>query len=811
MKFKITFLICFCTYSQVYGANISGKLVVYSTKDPIEFAQISILNSTDNKLIAGVITDKSGDFSFKELIPGIYRLRANCLGYSTIELPIVLDSKHPIINLGKIEMAEITQNLKQVEVIGRKAQVRFEIDRKVFNVDQSLASAGASATELLRNIPSVEVAADGNILLRNNKNVIIWINGRPSGLNEDNRTQVLEQIPAETIERVEIISNPSAKYSPEGSAGIINIVLKKVNKNGRYGSATIGSDTNWSRNAAINFYYSNPKWDVNVNAGYRNDVKNMFFNSDRWTFNPLATDTIVRYSRDKVKMNGDGFFVRGNATYHISAKDHLNLSTMATTAQRYVSEKIGNQRINQGVESVDYRYSMSNVNRNLLNISLDYMHEFAKKGHEIKASIEQNMSESTGDLEVHQMDSLFATRYYQWGQSGAKRSETNFQLDYSYPISDNSKLELGYKGEFQTRDNTTVAEYSLTKENRTPQHELDNLFGGSDNRNSLYVNYSGKYGKLTYQAGLRTEYNIMKNRSTMYDKSGKDTTSLFDNNYPGLYPSIFLDYELPANNKLQLNYTRRINRPKGRMMNPFINVADSANIEFGNPNLTPEYTNSFELNHIKMWDEHMLSSLLYYRNTNDVIQGVNYVQTVGTYDIKYITSKNITNSQSGGFELMAKNKLFKILDLTSTLNLFYNHLDGFDYAGTQYASSESLGWSGRIIANIALPAGIMSQVSGGYLSRRNIAQGESLPTWGIDAGLRKTFFDKKLMVNLTARDILNTRINKDITSGNNFYDYSESQYNARMLGLVLTYNFGNQAKKSVKVKENDTNPLNGDF
>jgi len=809
MRKRITSIVYFWSFlvAYVFSGNISGKLIDSNTKLKVEFATISIFNVADNKFIKGSASNEAGEFSFKELEQGKYLLKVSYMGYSPIELPLSIDSKHASINLGVVELTGTSQKLSQVEVIGQKSQVSFEIDRKVFNVDQSLSSAGASVAELLRNIPSVEVAADGNILLRNNKNVIIWINGRPSGLNEENRTQILEQMPAETIDRFEIISNPSSKYSPDGSAGIINIVLKKVTKSGKSGSISIGGATNKSRNATLNFYYSNPKWEVNTNIGYRNDVKNMFFNSDRWSWNPLLSDTTARYSRDKVIMDGDGFFARASATYHIASNDYISLNGMAATAHRNVSENIGNQKIKDGIETLDFRNSTSPSDRNTYNLSLEYTHKFVKKGHEIRAYIDQNWMTAKNNLEVNQLDSLYNSRYFQWTNSGANRHETNFQIDYTYPVNENMKLEFGYKGEFLWRDNTVKAEYGLSKNMRTAQHELDNLFGGSDKRNSLYVNYSGKYKKLTYQAGLRAEYNIMKNQSVTYDKTGIDSTTLFNSNYPGLYPSIFFDYELRSNNRLQLNYTRRINRPKGRMTNPFMNVADSANIEYGNPDLTPEYSNSFELNHIKTWEDHMLSSLLYYRSTNDVIQWLNYVKTTGNYDVKYITPKNITNSQAAGFEFILKNRLFKILDLTSTLNLYYNYLDAFEYAGTNYASTENFGWSGRIIANITLPAGFTWQVSGGYSSRRNIPQGTTLPVWGMDTGLRKSFLNRKLMVNLTARDILNTRINKDITSGINFYDYSVNQFNARMVGILVTYNFGKQTKKQDNPKRSESNPL----
>ncbi len=808
-KDAVLFCIFLTMYTSVLAGIISGRLIDRSTKKSLEFVQVSVSTASDNKLVKGMITGANGEYSINDLPQGKYLLKTRFIGYSPIEIPIQIDSKHLDINLGNIEMTPVSHNLKEFEVTGQKSQVRFEIDRKVYNIEQNLTTAGSSASEILRNIPSVEIAADGNLLLRNNKNVIVWINGRPSGLNDDNRTQVLEQLPAETIDRIEVITNPSSKYSPEGSAGIINIVLKKVTQRGTSGSVSAGVDTNGGRNATVNFYYSTPKWNVNTNAGYRNDVRNMVFNSDRWTYNP-GIDTVVRYSRDKVRIDGDGFFARTNAIWHASGKDQLTINGMITTSHRYVTERIGNQRFKGKNESMDYRYTDSPNDRNLYTIALDYTHVFDKKGHEIHTYVEQNWINAQAYTEIHQMDSLFNSLYFQWKDSEAKRNETTLQIDYTYPISKESKLELGYKGEFLTRETNELSYTGLTRNTGVNQHELDNFFEGSDNRNSLYVNYSGKIKKLTYQTGLRGEYNRLRNRSIIYDKTGSAIPIDFGHNYPGIYPSLFLDYQLPTDNTLQFNYTRRINRPKGRMNNPFRNVADSANIEFGNPDLKPEYSNAFELSHLKTWPEHTLSTMLYYRTTNNVIQTVNYVATVGKYDIKYITSMNITNAQAAGMEIMLKDRFFKTLDLTSTFNLYYNHLDAFEYVGNQYAATHSMGWSGRVIANVTFPDGFAGQISGGYQSRRNIAQGESLPVWGMDAGIRKTLLNRHLMINITVRDILNTRMYRDVTSGYNFCDYSEYKTNARSIGLVITYNFGNQSKKQDKTKSSD-NPLNGDF
>lgn len=789
--------------------TITGRIVDKETHTAVQYARIMLLRVADNKLQKGAVSGADGHFTMADIGAGSYLLKISFTGYLPIELPIKTDATHPELKLGVLEMTSAAQNLKQVEVTGRRSQVKFEIDRKVYNVDQNVAVAGGSVTEVLRNIPSVEVAPDGNILLRNNKNVIVWINGRPSGLNDDNRTQILDQIPAETIERVEVITNPSSKYSPDGSAGIINIVTKKNSGAARSGSLTAGLDSQGGWNLATNFYYSSPRWELNANAGYRREVRDMVFNSDRWTYSPATADTVVRYSRDKVRIDGKGFFGRVAATWHASERDHFSASAMATQANRSVSEKIGNLRIKDGNALQDYRYSNSPSDRLMLSGALDYTHEFGKKGHELRAYAGVDRMKATGGMTVSQLDSLFRNEYYQWKNSEANRTETTLQVDYTRPVGKNGKLEAGYKGEFSTRDNTDLSEYGTSTAVREIQYELNNTFGGTDNRHSLYLNFGGKWKNLAYQAGLRGELNRMQNHSVVYDRAGHDSTIQFNNKYPGLYPSLFLDYGLAHGHRLQFNYSRRINRPKGRMNNPFRSVADSANIEYGNPDLKPEYTHSFELSHIKTWDEHTWSATLYYRSTQDVMQSVNYVETQGRYDIKFITTKNTTNQQAAGSELMLKNRLMKLLDLTTTCNLFYNHLDGFSYMGTHYDPVKSFGWSARMMANVTTSSGWAAQLTGGYQSRRDIVQGYSLPLWGVDFGLRKAFLAKRMQAVFTVRDLFNSRLNRDVTDGYNFHDYSEYRIRPRTFALTLTYNIGAGTKKQEKTKEN-YNPLGGD-
>lgn len=788
-----------------HAASISGKLVDSKTKAGIDYVNVAVFNTTSNKMVKGASTTAGGTFAFPNLPLGKYMLKATFVGYSPLELPITLDAKRSELSLGSISLTENSHSLKEVKVEGQKSQMRFEIDRKVFNVDQQIAASGASATEILKNIPSVDVDVEGNISLRSNSNVIIWINGRPSGLNEDNRAQILEQMPAESIERIEVITNPSAKYSPEGSAGIINIVLKKDRKGGYYGSVSVGGDTFKGFNTTANINYNSPKWDAYANIGFRRNEFKMWSDAERTSWNE-SNDTTLLFSQNDSRMGGKGLFTRAGVTFHATEKDHIGLSGMLMSAKRNSESEVNYTQFNTLGERIWDRNTDSDGDHGMYSATLDYTHEFAKKGHEIKASVEYNTMDFNNNSRINQA----STTQSLIGKNN--RKEVEVQIDYTYPINESSKIEAGYKGEFNDRKSNTDASILLPSASTyVDQPLLDNVFNSADNRNSVYITYSGKKEKLSYQLGLRGEYNEMKNSSFNYNEATQQMVKTpFNNTYPGLYPSLFLNYSLPKGNELQLNYTRRINRPNGRIMNPYRNVSDSLNISYGNPDLTPEYSNSLELNHIKTWNNHTLSTSAYYRTTSDVIQSVNYVEN----GIKYSTSQNITNSQAAGFEFILKDRFLKFLDLTSTLNLFYNQLDGFVYQGNTYAGTESFAWNGRIMANMGLPGGLMAQITGGYQSKRKIAQGESRPNWGMDAGLRKSFFNKKFSVNVMARDLLNSRKNRSYSWGTNFSDYTESQWGGRMFGINLTYNFGSQSlqkKKPTQQRENngDTDIMNG--
>lgn len=801
-KFLLSVVFVWVTIATFSAATIKGRLIDNETKQIIDFATVSLFGTSSKTPLKTVMTDEKGAFLISNVKNGSYTLRISFVGYKTLEFPVFVTSKTPVVDLKTLRLSTDAQTLKAVEVVGQKSQMRFEVDKRVFDVDQNISAAGGSASEALQNIPSVDVDNEGNISLRNNSNVEVWINGKASGLTADNRAQILEQMPAGSIESIEVITNPSSKYSPEGSAGIINLVLKKDRKAGYYGSVSVGANTFGGVNGSGNINYNSSKIDAYANVG----VRYMQFNnsSDTYRESWQGTDTTILNQRNKGDMDRLGVFLRGGATYHASQKDDIGLSFMGM---------FGNGDSKSSLMSRDglgtltrERWSDESGDNSSWGMTLDYTHLFGKN-HDLRLSanyFQMNRTETT----VFTQNSLSGNNI--WLGSAQKQDEDNshhrweFQADYTNQISDRFKIEAGYKGNINSRGDNVYTLEGVDMEHLKPQESLNNDFTYKENIQALYGTFSGRISDFSFQAGLRGEYMRYETKSRPWNVQAPDQVR----EYWHLYPSLFLSYSLPNGNELQANYTSRVNRPRGRQINAFRNVTDSTSISYGNPNLNPEFAHAIELNYIKNWDAHTLSASLYYRKTNDVIQQVRYFEE----PVMYSTYENVTKMQNAGLELVAKNRLFKYLNLTTTVNMYYQQLNDFDYtyvdtkgvsSTMHYDGENNFTWNARIMANLILPKNFSAQITGNYNAKQLIAQGERCPNYSLDAGIRKSFFSRKFSIALSGRDLLDSRGRKNISWGDNFYQESRSRWGGRSVSLTLTYMFGkNNNNKPNKRQEN---------
>lgn len=792
---------------------VKGKVLSKSTNEPLEFINVTVMNKGQTKILKGAITDMSGNFSIAGLANGSYDMNISFMGYKTAKRSFVISNDSKTKNFAVIYLADDTHTLSEVTVTGQRSEMKLEVDRKSFSVDQQISNAGGSASEALENIPSVEVDNDGNISLRGNTSVEVWINGKASGLTSDNRAEILQQLPAESIDRIEVIDNPSAKFSAEGSAGIINIVLKKDRKAGYYGSVQASADTRKGASTSFNINYNSSLLDAYLNVGYRHRA-DKGGSMSRQTY--LQTNTYQNYDSGSDNL-GNNLFSRAGITWHATKKDDLSLSGMMMVGGHNNLSETPYHYGTIGAATDSYMMMRRTLGKTAMSMyygELNYRHNFSDT-HFLDFVV--NYNKWKGDNDNYYQDSTeyyndasLPTEYdYQYRPMYMNSNTWEVKLDYENPITDNLKLQAGYQGRF-SHENTPQESYidgnSWDGGNVVEDQAYYNRFIYNMDLHALYATASYSLGKFGVMAGLRGEYWRVNTESYSWeqehDASKRDPA--FKKDYFELFPSVFLSYQITPTQQLQLNYTRRLRRPWGGQLNSFKNTRDATVISYGNPELTPEFSNSFSLNYLKTWTQHSLLVSAYYRPTTDVMQRINYQSSED--GLMYQTNFNVAKSTSTGLEMTAKNKLWRILDITTSANLYYYKLDGFNFdidgQTVTGEGSHNFTWNARMQASLMLPYDISFQATGRYRSRQVITQGHSDPMYTLDMGLRKSFLNKNLVLSINCRDVLDSRRRKSYTASDSFTRYQENWRGSRKVNFTLTWNFGNMKQKHQKPQRN---------
>lgn len=787
------------------AGTISGKIIDNENKEPLGFVTVALYPQGSSIPTSGCSSNDDGTFLINNVKAGDYTLQISFVGYLTDSRKITVtgNSKH---NMGTIRLKSDKKMLKEIVVTEQRSQMSFEIDKRVFTVDQNIASTGGSASDVLADIPSVEVDNEGTVSLRGSESVTVWINGKASGLTSDNQGDILQQMPAGSIEKIEVITNPSAKHSPEGTAGIINIILKRDRKAGYYGSVQGGADSQGGYNASGNFNYSSGTLDAYAGVNYRN----MEFENSGTTFTKyFGNPGSYQNQWSKGNHNPNNIFVRTGLTWRFTEKDEVYTNLMGMYGggkhNNDITAESGLLNSDGSLGSVTekrIRTTSQEGSPRMYNVEFGYTHRWSDS-HFIDLSFGHHTWQQKRDATYLQTTEILtssapAHKSYQFQTGDNKSSNFEIKLDYEYKINENNRVEAGYKADFSD-DNSPVITYN-DESHSTPDINLYNKFRYKQDTHAFYGTYSGRIGKLGYQVGLRGEYWNIKTRSYGWSEEQSGAIPGYSQkDFFELFPSAFVSYEISKGQEIQLNYTRRLRRPWGGQLNSFQNISDSTNISFGNPNLTPEYSNAYEVNYIKNWKDHTLSISGYYRTTEDVIERISYSQG----KVIYTTSENVAKTQSAGLEIIGKNRLFKILDLTTTVNFFYYKLDDFKYTiyGQEITgeADENFSWNARMTASMMLPWGVTMQATGRYNAKRIVAQGHREPSYSVDLGLRK-MFNSKWSLSVNVRDLLDSRGWNSVTNNKNFYRDSDSSHGGRTFSFTLTYNFGNMKAQPPKRK-----------
>ncbi|MBP5763962.1 MAG: TonB-dependent receptor [Bacteroidales bacterium] len=832
MKKFLLFVLVGITHGIMLAGVITGK-VIDEKGEPLEFVNVAVYKQGETVPHKGSITDETGRYEVDGVADGTYTVQYTFMGFQdeSRTVSVNANNKHHA-RVNTVRLKEDRAVLQEVSVSTQKAAMKLDIDKKVFDVSQNITTAGLSASEALENIPSVEVDQEGNISLRGSQSVTVWINGKAQGLTSDNRGDILQQLPAESIERIEVITNPSSKYSPEGSAGIINIILKRDRKAGYYGGVqlnvgkTKGDDPHGRLAANIN--YSSGILEAYANVGLGRRVRSSKGFTDRDFLDTKNDDFNYGFLNSRFKGGGKGtnLFGRAGFTWHFTEKDEIGLSYMGmkglgkhdhptdyTYQQGFTSDDPTLWTAYPSFRPYNSRRRSFSGDSPLMNsVSLNYRHEW-KTNHTLDAVVSYSKWHADHETGYDQYTDYLdqsgnvteSAESHQWQESCTGNSHVDAQLDYVQPLSETSKFEAGYKGTWFHEDSPTETWNDRQKSENV--YSLYNRFVYDQHIQALYVNYQNRIGRnFGYQVGLRGEYWQVETESYNYDQEhgtshlgAIETVPKYTKDFFQLFPTVFLSYQLPANQELQVNYTRRLSRPWGGQLNSFKNINDSTSISYGNPSLTPTYTNSFELNYLKNWDDHTLSVSAYYRPSSDVIQRISYLQD----GIRYQTNENISKEVSSGLEVIGKNKLFRVIDLTTTVNAYYYKLDGGTFNildqgqmhSVSITSDEDFSWNASMMAQVTLPWQLAFQATGRYNAARVIAQGKRDANYALDMGLRRSFFDKKLTVNLNGRNVLDSRKMRAHTHAAGYRQLSENVWGSRRFGIQISYSFGNMRPK----------------
>ncbi|MBO4578072.1 MAG: TonB-dependent receptor [Paludibacteraceae bacterium] len=849
-KHRLILLLLLSMLAGIGGAQnlITGVVYDANSEQPLDYANVVVYREGEDEPLDGTTTDEDGMFwLYRKVKSGDYKVTVSFMGYIDQIFNVHLAGKE--VSLGKIYLEENTRNLKEVEVVGQGSTMRFELDKKVFTVDQSITAAGASVSEVLENIPSVEVDQEGNISLRNSEDVEVWINGKPAGLTAENRAEILQQMPADAIKEIELITNPSAKFSPEGTAGIINLVLKKDRKAGYYGSLNAGVDyalakpwtTMPSGKLGFNINFNKGIVDAYMNVGYNYRNMNGTSNVDRYNFYATDTTRLIKYGEGQNR-GGGGMFIRAGVDLHVTDRSTIGLSGFSVVSAEHDPTATSNYAFFSGYRNapvlyelydVDYYEAAQSANNTetlqrayhrdqsgrmvhpTYNALLSWQFEISKL-HNLSMSAQYDNNRFMQDqfytqFEVGAEDAKQVQEQY----SDMRNQSLQLKADYEMKLPSDMRLGAGFQTTLAWRKSSSDA---WDGENKAVH--LENYFNNFQNNEQTYALYT-TYGytiadRLSVMAGLRAEIFHRDLTTEYYDTPGHLASLTSDTTYFQLYPSIFASYDFGNGHELQLNYTRRVERPRGRQINPRMDFSDSTNISFGNPSLLPSYSSSVELNYLKNWDCHVLSAGLFWRFREGVIQNIKFMdgETMKNTFVNFKTRHEV------GVELVAKNKLFgEIINLTTSVQMYYNGSKGGTFTSDLYGSGFSVEIPRRDVfaANVSVNAQFMftktfsGSLSGRYRSPHVLAQGMTTHSYSIDAGLRKTFLDKKLILALNVRDIFNSRARRNTSYGEGFWQFQDNRWNSRMLSFSITYNFGNQQGSKKKQGRQSDSSVDDDF
>lgn len=772
--------------------SVSGKVLDFKTQLPVEYANVVLYRASDSSLVNGGVTNNEGVFYLNQIPYGEYRLRASFIGYKDLWIDTVfVNPRNRNLQFERLLLQESASVLGKVEVKAQQGVMEMHIDKRVFNVDQSIVSQGQTATEVLETVPSVEVDMDGNVSLRGSGNVTILIDGRPSAMLSGDIATALKQIPANIIESIEIITNPSAKYDPEGMSGIINIKLKKDRRGGVNGVVSAGYGTWGKYNGSVNLNYRTQKY--NVFGSYSLNQGSMFHNGTTYTLNKQNPDSFFYTEQEMNMLGGRGSqMARVGADWFINKRNTLSGTFSANLSNHNDDDTVFTvfRDANQLVSDRNNRISGSTEDETGYSAGLTWQRQFGRQGQELL--VDANVSVRDETNETQYTDEILYAGYTDvsfYDYSNRFNYDLNqvasLQADYTHPINTTSKIEAGARIGYRMLDNDqyannldTATRLWIPDTNRTYQYIFSEMIP------ALYATYSGKFNKLSYKAGLRLEHTLIK--GDLPDNDGD-----FDRNYPSLFPSVHFSYKQDKSIEYLISYSRRISRPRSGMLNPFTDYSDPMNIRTGNPYLDPEFTHSMELGYSKFFKKFSLISSIFYRQVNDQIERFKEIDTSG---VTIMTFRNLSSGISYGYEFIGTYHPAKWWSINGNFNLNQRIINADKIQ--EGLRNSGLMWSVKLMSTMNLSTGTSIQITGNYTSPRVLTLGTSAPRYVLDLGIRQSVLKNRGSLSLRVSDVFYTSSWIMSLEGNGFSQEIERYFDSRVAFLTFTWQFGKQQKEN---------------
>lgn len=805
--FSIVFLLVLLGFSNPSDAQqpagnftLKGKVIDETTGKALEFATVALKKLRDSSLVSGTISNTTGDFKIMELPPGGYFVEIAFIGYEKYTSRVVFKPQvsSPVNDLGSVKLKPSALMLEGAEITADKNFVMNNIDRKTYDAQQLSVTTGGNVNDVLQNIPSVELDADGNISLRGNDNVTILIDGRPSGLTGAGGKSLLESLPASAVEKVEVLTNPSAKYDPDGISGIINIITKRNKLQGLTGNigATTSFDKGYGANGSLN--YRHGKINLYSNFGFNHNIRYSESESYRETYFTDYTEILDQDGEGEDV--GTSFNIKLGADYNITEKSTISLSGIYNTSKgeedEYTWYHIYGSPSNP--DSLYRRDSYADEKDRGLDLEAMFKTWFSKPGRILTVAASSSMSlDNESNLYTQQG---YLSREIPNPLTVVDMEEDDYDYtsdfyilsaDYEHPLSETQHLEAGYKSTVRYMDNDYTSLYfdpasgtyldDTTKTNR---------FLYDDGVHAVYAQYRHSLGKFGFQGGLRSEY-------AQVNSELKNTGESNSEEYFSLFPSVFVTWKPDQKWSMKATYSRRINRPRTNQLNPFTSYEDPLNIRTGNPELDPEYTDSYELEGGRIFDKISVTATIYYRYIHDYIQRYREFDPVS--GIAEVTFQNANSSQNYGVELIVNGNLYKWWNFTASANFYQNKIDASNLEA-ELASSD-IAWSGRVFTTVKMPLNSEFQLTYTYRAPFEGPQGRLKNMQMFSAALSKKVLKDKGQVTLRIANPFNTqRFGIEFENEVYYQDFTRVR-DSRTVTLGFNWRFGELRDRSQRQRE----------